>query len=126
MYTIQSAIKQAKPYLTSTIIIKVNSFGYVIYFLGDALLALRINWEINNTTKWVNSAKHGAREMDFTSLDGGNDDEHNGAGVVWYLKYFWYRTDFWGMISFDSIFDQNIFEDDMCQSVSCEDYEVHS
>ena len=57
------AIKQAKLTFSSSIIGRVESFGYVIFSSAGS-------WRINNLIKWANFSDNGARDKEFVSPDG--------------------------------------------------------
>ncbi len=41
-----------------------------------------MSWRINNTHKYGNFSNNDARNVKSGSFDGGEDDEHNGVGLV--------------------------------------------
>ena len=60
---------------SSIVITEVSLFGCVI-----CSSAVYIDWRIDNIAKWANTANIQTVEMEFSSLDGGENGEHDGAG----------------------------------------------
>ena len=57
---------------------------------------------MDNIAKKVNSPKNGYRKMEFGSVNGEEDDEHNGLGFVGVSGIFARQNTFFlGTISFD-------------------------